>query len=94
MLRHPGVKSFRLLSHALHALLAGTPGSPESFLAGVTCRMLGMQDDNLLLRYFQVFKSIELVNDLLIKSVEPITALITRCFICAGNKKLAKFTPH
>jgi hypothetical protein len=91
---HPRRKLFRLRSHVLHAHMPGTPEPAESFLRCVTCRMLAMQVDNLLLQYSNVTRSLELVNGLLKIRPEPFEALITRCFIGQWNEKLAKFTPY
>jgi hypothetical protein len=90
----PAAKSFRLESHALHALVAGTREPPEPFLGCLTCRMLSMQEDNLLLQYSIVIHGIEMVNGLLKKYPEPFSIPITRYFSGAWNENLAKFTPY
>jgi hypothetical protein len=87
-------KSFRPESHALHALVAGTTEPPESLLDCLTCRMLSMQADDLLLQYLQVIQGIEMVNGLLKRSTEPFSIPITRYFSSARNENLAKFTPY
>jgi hypothetical protein len=90
----PNPKSFRPESHALHAPVAGTPEPPESLLGCLTCRMLSMQADDLLLQYSQVTQGIEMVKGSLKKSTEPFSIPITRYFSGARNEKLAKFTPY